>query len=105
MAMTNNERQARWRANLKAQAAVGRARLVEVFREHMRILLLRDEDLLKGLTDEEQKVWIEAADAIISQKDEELEDVLNALIQAWHRAECVSFSHSQRHGTVQRVDR
>ncbi len=105
MAMTNNERQARWRANLKAQAAVGRARLVEVFREHMRTMLLRDSDLLKGLTDEERNVWIEAAEAIISQKDEELEDVLNALIQAWHRDECVSISNSRRLGTTPKVDR
>jgi hypothetical protein len=96
MALSNSERQARWRAKLKAQAAMGNARLLDVFREHMRAILLRDADLSDGFSEEERQVWIEAAENLISRKDRELMEVLNSLVETWHRDECVEISNARR---------
>jgi hypothetical protein len=92
MALSNSERQARWRAKLKAQAALGNARLLDVLREHMRTLLLQDVDLTQGFTEEDRRLWTEAAESVIAQKDSDLMEVLNGLIEAWHKDECVAIS-------------
>jgi hypothetical protein len=92
MALSNSERQARWRAKLKAQAALGNARLLDVFREHMRTLLLRDANFSDEFSEEERRLWTDAAESLIAQKDSEIMEVLNALIDAWHKDECVSMS-------------
>ncbi|MFY9628461.1 MAG: hypothetical protein WAK03_09980 [Methylocystis sp.] len=105
MAMTNSERQAKWRARLKAKAAVGGASIEQLFRERIQTVLLREADLANSLDDDEREVWLEAASALLAKKDDELRAVLNDLIHVWHRDECVDIANVRRKEAMQAARR
>jgi len=100
MAMSNSERQARWRARLKARAE--RNGVEAVFREHMRSVLLREERFADCADEEELRVKLAAADSLLAQSDEKLVEVLNALIFAWHDEECLALSTVRREAPAPR---
>jgi hypothetical protein len=96
MALSNSERQARWRAKLKAQAA-GKARLPDVFRDHMREVLLNEERLAACCANAlELEIRLEAAKVLLARSDDMLTEVLNALIYAWDDDECTAISNARR---------
>lgn len=95
MAMTNSERQARWRARLKDQAAKN-ARMQDVFRDYMRALLQSEDRLAACADEDEAEIRRKATEALLAQSDEQLTEVLNALIFAWHDDECLTLTHARR---------
>jgi uncharacterized phage protein gp47/JayE len=95
MALTNRERQARWRARLK-EAASKNSRIEDMFREHMRAVLYDEALYADCATEAELEVRLQAADAIIAESDEKLIEVLNALILAWHEDETLARSAAGR---------
>ncbi len=98
MALSNRERQARWRAKLKAQAA-GNSRLEDVFRDHMRKLLLAEDHFVECATEEELAICRKAAARLLKESDERLIEALNALVFAWLEDECVALSTAPRKAT------
>jgi len=97
MALSNSERQARWRARLKEKAERG-WRIEEAFRQHMRKVLLDEKRFLDCASESELEIRLAALDAMLAASDEKLAQVLNALIDAWYDDECIALSRARRAG-------
>lgn len=97
MALSNSERQARWRARLKEKAERN-ARVEDAFRQHMRTFLLDAKRFVDCASEAELEIRLAAVDAMLAASDEKLAQLLNALIDAWYDDECVARSRAQRAG-------
>ena len=104
MAMSNRERQAKWRARLK-EAAAKKSRVQDAFREHMRSVLYDEARYAHCESEEELEIRLQAADAMIAESDDKITEVLNALILAWHEDECLTRSTRPTPGARARPSR
>jgi len=98
MALSNSERQARWRARLKEKAERN-ARVEDAFRAHMHNVLLDEKRFVDCANEAELEIRLAAVDAMLASSDEKLTQLLNALIDAWYDDECVARSRSRRAGS------
>ncbi len=98
MAMTNRERQAKWRTKLKAMAEAA-PRLEDLLRRHMRAFLLGQASSY-NLTEEDREVFLEAIESLLSRGDAPLIEALNAMIKDLHEKEIISLFRAKRRETT-----
>jgi hypothetical protein len=94
MAMSNKERQAKWRAKLKSMAASA-PRLEDLLREHMRAFLLEQASTYM-LTPEEEEIYLQAMEALLARGDGPLIAALDAVTRELHEKEINALFHARR---------
>jgi len=102
MALSNKERQARWRARLKARAEA-KLRIEDVLREHMRALLLTKSQG-QFVRDEDAELREVAAHVLLKHDDADLMEVVNSFLIAWRDEEVETLRQELQREAVKSTD-
>ena len=88
MAMTNRERQAKWRQNLRAKAAAG-VSIDDAFREKLRSVFPKDWSEWGEEDEGRFSVLDQARDEFLGMSDDELTKWFSEAVEAWHESRCL----------------